>query len=299
MSISKRLKDLLTSPETPVEEGKDKPKDDSTILENLLLRMIDSTPYKNSDDSISWQTHREAENLEDIEFLELAKIRLNIEKKPKLREAIYFLIAKIALNTNTDVVDFLLEEAKKEKNKYVIMSLLDRITELPKKNIKNVEQIIEFSKDERWQIRIPAISALNISSCEAAERRLIEILETSDKPDDILHANSSLSQIGTSRALSSIKKHLNSSKPDVRSTAQSAIFEIYNREINAVGGEQQLIDMLKNSEDTFDIICANIFLRRKGTLKAIPFIEIHLRSKNPDVKFTARYAIHEIKRRIL
>jgi len=61
--------------------------------------------------------------------------------------------------------------------------------------------------------------------------------------------------------------------------------------------ETALIEILTNSDDPYDLTYTNATLNRIGTLRAIPFLEKHLKSRKRDVKDSAKYAIEEIKKR--
>ena len=61
--------------------------------------------------------------------------------------------------------------------------------------------------------------------------------------------------------------------------------------------ETALIEILTNSDDPYDLTYANATLNKIGTLRAIPFLEKHLKSRKRDVKDSAMYAIEEIKKR--
>ena len=61
--------------------------------------------------------------------------------------------------------------------------------------------------------------------------------------------------------------------------------------------ETALIEILIDSDDPYDLTYANATLNKIGTLRAIPFLEKHLKSRKRDVKDSAKYAIEEIKKR--
>ena len=61
--------------------------------------------------------------------------------------------------------------------------------------------------------------------------------------------------------------------------------------------ETTLIEILTDSDDPYNLTYANATLNKIGTLRAIPFLEKHLKSRKRDVKDSAKYAIEEIKKR--
>ena len=61
--------------------------------------------------------------------------------------------------------------------------------------------------------------------------------------------------------------------------------------------ETVLIEILNDSDDSYDLVYTNATINSIGTLRAIPFLEKHLKSRKRDVKDSAKYAIGEIKRR--
>lgn len=61
--------------------------------------------------------------------------------------------------------------------------------------------------------------------------------------------------------------------------------------------EATLIEILDSSEDPYNLTYSNATLNRIGTLRAIPHLEKHLKSRKRDVKDSAKYAIEEILKR--
>ena len=62
-----------------------------------------------------------------------------------------------------------------------------------------------------------------------AETALIEILNDSDDPYDLVYTNATINAIGTPRAIPFLEKHLKSRKRDVKDSAKYAIEEIKKR----------------------------------------------------------------------
>jgi HEAT repeat protein len=61
--------------------------------------------------------------------------------------------------------------------------------------------------------------------------------------------------------------------------------------------ENALIEILESSDDPYNLTYANSTLYNIGTIRAIPSLEKHLKSRKRDVRDSARYAIEEIKKR--
>lgn len=61
--------------------------------------------------------------------------------------------------------------------------------------------------------------------------------------------------------------------------------------------ETALIEILDSSNDPYNLTYANATLNKIGTIRAIPHLEKHLKSRKRDVKDSAKYAIEEIIKR--
>lgn len=202
-------------------------------IEDLLQRLThkDGPEIKNSADSVSFSAHREAEKIADERMLSEAMASVVNEKDKKKRGALYFLIAKVALNVRrSDVSEFLIQQIKRETDKYVLGALLDRIAELPKPEATDLEPILEHLCDQRWLVRHSAIQALRHTVSPDAELALVELLERSTDPYDITYANATLNQIGSLTSIPAIELHVNSRKRDVKLSAQLAIQAIRQRQ---------------------------------------------------------------------
>lgn len=152
------------------------------------------------------------------------------EKDKKKRDKACFLLGHIAKNTNSRLaLTYLIQRVNKESNKYIISSLLDRISDLQKPPGTDLEPLIKMTKSDKWLIRHSAIKSLNHSSDSVAEAALIEIIDVSNDPYNLIYSNATLNRIGTARAIPYLEKHLKSRKRDVKLSAQYAIEEIKKR----------------------------------------------------------------------
>lgn len=183
-----------------------------------------------SSNTISWKALREAENIENADFIPQLITFINAEKDKKKRDKAYFLLGHVAKNKeNLKALDYLISRINKETDKYIIAALLDRIGAIQKPIGTDLQPLIQATKSDKWLIRYSAIQSLNNAVDSIAETALIEILNTSDDPFNLTYANSTLNKIGTQRSLPYLEKHLQSKKRDVRDSAKFTIEEIKKR----------------------------------------------------------------------
>ena len=182
-------------------------------------------------DSVSARAYREIESAADPALLRAALETVVLEKDKERRRALYFIIFKLAVNLkNQEACPFLIRQLERESDKYVLMFLLDWIADLPKPKGTDLTPIFRHLDDKRWQVRHSAIGAFKHTESPIAEQSLINILQTTSDPFDLVYANATLNYIGTAKAIPAIEQHLKSRKLDVKMTAQCAINEIQKRE---------------------------------------------------------------------
>ena len=183
-----------------------------------------------SSKTISWKAFREAEKVENADFIPQLISFIDNEKDKKKRDKAYFLLGHIAKNTSDlRALRYLISRVDKETDKYIISFLLDRIAHLNKPVGTDLQPLIRAIKSDKWLVRHSAIQSLNNSLDPIAETTLIAILDSSDDAYNLFYANATLNRIGTRRAISHLEKHLKSRKRDVRDTAKSAIEQIKKR----------------------------------------------------------------------
>ncbi|WP_165769799.1 HEAT repeat domain-containing protein [Flavobacterium araucananum] len=183
-----------------------------------------------SSKTISWQAYREAENVENAEYVLQLITFIDNEKNKKKRDKAYFLLGHIAKNTSDlKALNYLISRVNKEIDKYIISSLLDRISDIKKPIETDLQPLIQSTKSDKWLIRHSAIQSLKNSSDSDAETALIEILNDSEDPYDLAYTNATINKIGTLRAIPFLEKHLKSRKRDVKDSAKYAIEEIKKR----------------------------------------------------------------------
>jgi len=205
-------------------------------LINLIDRMLDTSDQNkeagyDSSKTISWKALREAENVENTEYIPQLITFIDNEKDKKKRDRSYFLLGHIAKNTSDlKALDYLIYRIQKETDKYIISALLDRIAAIKKPIGTDLQPLIQATKSDKWLIRHSAIQSLKNSSDSVAETALIEILNDSDDPYDLVYTNATINTIGTLRAIPFLEKHLKSRKRDVKDSAKYAIEEIKKRQ---------------------------------------------------------------------
>lgn len=204
-------------------------------LTELLNRMCDNSDHNMAagfvgSKTISWIATREAEKLTEEKYIGQLIEFIEKEKNKKKRDKAYFIVSKIAMNINNlDTVKFLIYRMEKETDKYLLMSMLDRIADLNKPKGTDLTNIINATENEKWQIRHSAIGALKKTNDELAEKHLLNLLNKTQDKFDIIYCISTLSCIGTENAIPYLEKHLTSRTKDIKIGADNTIKEIRNR----------------------------------------------------------------------
>ena len=200
-------------------------------LVDLIERMTVREQCVNSNESISWQAHREAEKLVDASLI--SELRDLLEQRPKKdqRRAIYFIIGKIGKNCrNAEFTLLLLNCVSAETDKYSLSALLDFIGDLPKPLHFDISPLCVLLSDKRWLVRHSAIRSMKHCHHAEAEDKLINMLENSEDSQDIVYCQATLNNIGTSKALPALSRNLKSRKPDVKMSAELAVEAIQGRQ---------------------------------------------------------------------
>ncbi|WP_405368343.1 HEAT repeat domain-containing protein [Nonlabens sp. Asnod2-A12] len=204
-------------------------------LTDIISRMNDESDQilesgYNSSDTISWKALREAEKIDNENYIPELTEFIDSEKDKKKRDKAYFLLGHIAKNTNnTKATEYLIKRVEKETDKYIVSSLLNRISNLEKPNGIDLQPLINAIENNKWQIRQSAIQSLKNAEDRIAEKALIGILAVSEDQYDLTYANATLNNMGTVKAIPFLEKHLNSKKRDVKGSAKFAIESIKKR----------------------------------------------------------------------
>ena len=204
-------------------------------LIDLINRMCEISDQKleagfDSSKTISWAALREAEKLDNKDFIPQLIDFISKEKDKLRRNKGYFALGYLAKNTSDiSALNFLIKRVEEETDKYVVSSLLDRIANIKKPKGTDLQPLINSLKSNKWLIRHSAIQSLKFSDDPMAETALIEIIIHSEDPYNLSYANATLNNIGTLRAIPYLEKHIKSRKRDVKLSAQLAIESISKR----------------------------------------------------------------------
>lgn len=205
-------------------------------IAELILRMTTKEEVKSSVESISWKAHREAEMLSEASLYPALKEQILLNSKPKdkkYRDAAYFILGKLLENNpDNEFIVFYLQLMKVETDKYILSSMLDRLSEIIIPSDISIEIIISLSMSEKWLIRHSAINALGSSATSASKQALYYYLNQVDENAykyEIIYANASLGKIGSVEDIPVLEQHIKSKIRDVRYSAEFAIHRIQER----------------------------------------------------------------------
>ncbi|MDQ0888639.1 hypothetical protein QFZ81_003727 [Paenibacillus sp. V4I9] len=201
-------------------------------LLELINRMSFRDNAKSSDESISFKAYREADALNNRYFIQMLIEIVNFHKSLdglNVRKGAYFILSKLLKkHSDSNALQFLIDQLHKESDKYAISSLLDCVSDLEKSDIMDIEPIIQLTRNDNWQIRHSAIRALKASKNPRAKQVVLEIItngsnEVKMNQYDIIYATSVLSDIGVIEDITILKEL---SKVNIRDVRESAIFAI-------------------------------------------------------------------------
>ena len=199
-------------------------------LQNLIERICTVEELANSGDSVSWAALREAEGLTELSMASELVEFLDTNPKKDQRQAAYFIIGKIGKNLQEPSCALvLLTYVEKEKDKYALASLLERVADIRKPSDIDLNPIYHFLNDKRWLVRHSAIQALINTDSHEAEDKLLAVMEESNDPHDLVYCQAALNRVGSIKSLPMLEKSLKSRKRDVKHSAQAAIEAIQAR----------------------------------------------------------------------
>lgn len=204
---------------------------ENLYIKDLIIRMITKVDLLNSSDqSISWKAYREAELLEDENLIsDLIQIICAEKNKNKLKSA-YFILGKISKNTDSkNALVFLVSRASVESDKGILQVILDSVSDLIKPADLDLSPLINAIDDKRWQVRQAAIRALNHSTHQEAEDRLIKVLIESKENIELLFACYVLNNIGSHNSIIYLENYVKSRNQDLKITSREAIKNIKTR----------------------------------------------------------------------
>ena len=186
--------------------------------------MCTKESVRDSSQSVSWHAYREAERLADPALLADLQILLATSKSKDERKAICFIIGELGKKaSDVRCALTLVQQLEKEKDKYVLASVLDALAKVDKPNAVPLSTVFALLSDARWLVRHSAIRALRRASAPAVEQKLIEHLAATTEPYDMAYCHSVLGDVGSPRALPALEVGLSSRKRDVKNSAEEAI----------------------------------------------------------------------------
>ena len=205
-------------------------------LKDLIIRMCNEDDC--SEESISWQAYREAENISEKSFLPflqnfVIENQKNAARDKTVRKAVYHIIANIVKNSfDEQACRFLIDRLDVEKDKDILADILGYLTWVDIPWNIHIEPIIRLSKSDKWLIRHSAIQALGSSATVKSKEALHFYLNQTDEKKykyEIIYANMALGKTGKSEDIAILEKHLRSRIPDISDSAVFAIESIKKR----------------------------------------------------------------------
>ncbi len=218
---------------------------DQAGLMELIARMnTEDGHFTRSSETVSWKAYREAETLDDPGLFPLLReiITSNEGKKKEKREArkaAYFIYGRLMEKAfSPQEAVFFLQRLEVETDKYVLASMLDRVTDWGIKKHQlpaemDFSPILNLTVDDRWLVRHSAIYALSACPGEESRRACAFYLRQEDEKSykyEIYYANIALQVIGMPEDIPLLERFLKSRRPDLKLTAQGAIQRIRARE---------------------------------------------------------------------
>ena len=202
---------------------------------DLISRMTLKEQVKSSEESLCWHAYREAEQISDESvYPVLKKIIEENPKNKKVRNAAYIIIGYCLRNVfNKEACVYLIQRLGEESDKYVVESICDGLAHICIPEDIDMSLVINYSHNDKWQIRHSAILALGSSATKANKDALLFFINQEDEKKyayEITYANASLGKIGSKDDIPFLEKHIKSRKRDIRDSALFAIDRIKERE---------------------------------------------------------------------
>ena len=196
-------------------------------LNDLIDRMDNKEVFHRSDESISFQAHREAEKINDpAAFPILIKIINDKKTKKKIREHAYYIIGKVLVNSfDEEACSFLVNQLSVETDKDILEIILDSMEDYYLPKGIDVTPIVNCSKSDICQVRHSAIRALGSSSTQISKNALDYYLNQDDEKkykEEIILAIRSYGSIGDESDIPRIEKYKKSMNLNIRVAFDSA-----------------------------------------------------------------------------
>jgi hypothetical protein len=203
----------------------------NSYLSDLIDRMLDTSdqdmvPGYDNSKTISWKAYREAETLTDTALIDLLIEETVKEKNKKRRRQMYFIIYRTCENTPYQPgVEFLIDRIDKEIDKYIVSSMLDGLQNLKKPAETNLDKIFAATKHKNWQIWFSAINALANTNNPKVEDYLIDLMdkEPLEKSYVIINAISVLYNCGSPKCIPALEKQLANKSRNIKDQAKTTI----------------------------------------------------------------------------
>lgn len=200
--------------------------------------------FTDSRETTSWKALREAETLSNPALFPLLREIVTenegkSKEKRQTRSAAYFIYGRLMERVFSPAeAPFFLERLTVETDKYVLSSILDRVSDWGRKGFllpreMDFSPVLALTVDERRPVRHDALRALSACPGEASRRACTFYLEQEDEKTyqyEIYYANIALQSIGEPADIPLLERFLKSRRPDLKLTAQYAIQYIRERE---------------------------------------------------------------------
>jgi hypothetical protein len=243
-----------------------------TTAEKLgeLLRLMADETLEEDGQSSSWHAFRVAEMIDDSRFLPELRQYLERNHGEETKRHLYTIISHVGKNTRDHgAVELLLSRIALEHDKFTLMWLLDAIAR--QERIPDCRPILRVLRDKRWMVRQAAIGALRACRDPRAEDALINVLEQSEDPFDLVYANAALGRIGTERSFPALARHIHHSKDDVKASALYALAIVGNTTLTPL-----FLDALRDRSQVAKEYAINA-LHKHGDSSAVPAVCARIR----------------------
>jgi HEAT repeat protein len=199
-------------------------------IADLIHRMSAKEQVTDSDQSVRWHAHREAERLSDPDLLADLQSFVASSKSKDERKAAYFLLGALGSNaSNPHCARVLIERLHAERDKYVLAVVLEALAKIEKPDGLPLDAIFSCLSDDRWSVRHAAICALRKTNSAEVEERLLQHLSSTTEPYDMIYCHVTLGCVGGAKSLPALQAGLASRKRDVKASAEAAVRAINSR----------------------------------------------------------------------
>lgn len=208
-------------------------------IEDLISRMSDESYRQGqvridnlyeSEKTVSAAAHEEARLINNPTFSSELFSIVNASGDNTIKHHAYFILGFNAKNTqDLFATSFLLQKLLIEKERSILVVILDRLAELYKPATFDTSAIYKLTDHRNWQIRGAAFEALTNNE-NRVEDFLVNKLVTTDKKDDLRPLLTSLMYVGTKKSIPHVEKHLKNRQPFIKSYSINVLTVIMLRE---------------------------------------------------------------------